>query len=49
MVLPENAADKLDGEIDKQEHRAYWMNFKEDAKSLPKLPKGKGHSLYMHE
>ena len=35
MVLRKNAADKLDGEKDKQ--RAYWMNFKQDANSLPKL------------
>ena len=44
MVLPKNAADKLDGEKDKQ----YWMNFKEDANSLPNLSKEKWLSLDMH-
>ena len=38
MVLPKNAADKLDGENDKQEH-THWMNFKQDGNSWPKLSK----------
>ena len=45
MVLPKNAADKLDGEKDKQK---YWMNFKQDANSLPNLSKVKWLSLDMH-
>ena len=44
-MLPKNAADKLDGEKDK---RAYWMNFKLDANSLPKLSKEKWLFLDMH-
>ena len=42
MVLPKNAADKLDGEKDKR------MNSKVDANSLPKLSKEKWLSLDMH-
>ena len=45
VVLPKNAADKLDGEKDK---RAYCMNFKQDANSLPKLSKEKWLSFDMH-
>ena len=45
MVLSKIAADKLDGEKDK---RAFWMNFKLDANSLPKLSKEKWLSLDMH-
>ena len=45
MVLPKIAADKLDGEKDKQEHttpsRAYWMNFKLDANSFAQIIKRK--------
>ena len=45
MVLPKNAADKLDGEKDT---RAYWMNFKLAENSLPKLSKEKWLCLDMH-
>ena len=44
MVLLKNVADKFDGEKDKQ----YWINFKQEANSLPKISKEKWLSLDMH-
>ena len=48
VVLPKHAADKLDGEKDKQQHNSMnSMIFKQDVNPLPKLSKGKWLPLDM--